>query len=114
MKNSGQFTRERSLGNQWAEGNPPNKTSFVKGQRAGAKNNTWKGGLQKMRDCYYVYLGVGKRQVRARYVWEQHYGKIPAGMVVYHINGDKYDDDILNLKLITRAELAVINKKNGN
>lgn len=108
--NKGLFTSERMKGNTYAKGNPPNKTSFVKGQTAGEKSNTWKGGLQKHRDGYYVYLGVGKRQARARYVWEKEYGKIPPGMVLYHIDGDKYNDDIKNLELLTRAELLRINR----
>lgn len=110
MKNSGQFTTERLLGNQYAKGNPPNKTSFKPGQTAGEKSNNWKGGLQTSRDCHHVYLGANKRMPRGRYNWIQEFGEIPVGQIVFHIDGDRYNDDIENLELISRGELAKRNK----
>ena len=89
----------------------PNKTSFKKGQRVGAKNNTWKGGVQTIsNDCVHLYAGVGKRVRRPRKVWEDHHGEIPDGMMVWHIDGDKHNDDIDNLELVTRAEMAHRNR----
>jgi hypothetical protein len=106
----GQFLSTK--GNQFAKGNPPNRTSFKKGERAGSNNNTWKGGLQlHKRDGYYVYIGVGKRMRRARFVWENTHGKIPKGLVIYHKDGDRFNDEIENLEMISRAELKKRNNK---
>lgn len=48
---------------------------------------------------------------RSTLVWEKENGPIPKGNIVLHINGDKYDDRIENLILMTRAELALLNSK---
>ena len=110
--NSGQrFTRETSLGNQNAKGNPPNKTTFKVGDNVLEKHPSWKGGIQYNRnDCAYVVTGTNKRMRRPRYEWEKHYGPIPDGYIVWHIDGNKKNDDIGNLELITRGECAIRNK----
>lgn len=42
--------------------------------------------------------------LRARHVWEQARGPIPAGMAIHHRNGDKLNDDLSNLELVTVSE----------
>ena len=97
------FTRETSLGNKNAKGNPPNKTSFD-GSIFGESHPHYKGGVQKMgKDCIYILLGAGKRVRRPKYVWEQVYGDLPKGYVIWHIDGNRYNDEIENLEAITRA-----------
>jgi len=107
--NSGQrFTSERSKGNQHAKGNPPNKTSFTK-EHTMENSASWKGGMQKTKEGYYIALATNKRMKYARWVYLQAYGEIPTGYVIYHLDGDMYNDDINNLEAISRAELVKLN-----
>lgn len=46
------------------------------------------------------------REFAHRLVWNIHYGAIPEGMVVDHINGDKLDNRIENLRLATKSQNA--------
>lgn len=41
---------------------------------------------------------------RARVVWEDAHGPVPAGVVIHHKNRDPLDDRIENLEALTRAE----------
>lgn len=62
-------------------------------------------------DCYYVsrkrdinkYHLVrvnGVQMPEHRYIWELHYGKIPEGFVVHHLNKLKGDNRIENLVIM--------------
>lgn len=93
------------------------QTQFKTGERTAEKNNTWKGGVQTMtNDCIYLYDGVGKRIRRPKYIYEFHYGKIPKGWILYHLDKDKHNDHIDNLIAIPRAILIKIcaNRINAN
>ena len=50
-------------------------------------------------------------QLYRRYVWQQHNGPIPEGMVVIHKDGDPMNCDISNLMIASRGEMAVMSKK---
>lgn len=50
-------------------------------------------------DRYMVYNG----KFVHRKIWEKHYGTIPKGMLVHHVNENKQDNRIENLELLTRA-----------
>ena len=39
-----------------------------------------------------------------RIVWEQHNGPIPDGMTIDHINGNKKDNRIENLQMLSRKD----------
>jgi hypothetical protein len=39
-----------------------------------------------------------------RWVWINHYGTIPDGMDIHHIDGDKSNNEIENLEMISRSE----------
>lgn len=111
--NSGKrFTREGSIGNQHAKGNPPNATTFQKGKFIMEKHPFWTGGIHYMKkDCVWVMIESKKRERRPKLVWESVNGKLPKGYVIYHIDGNRYNDDINNLQAITRAELVRLNNQ---
>lgn len=46
--------------------------------------------------------GTGKRVYEHRYVWESANGPIPDGFEINHIDGDKTNNIIENLELVTR------------
>lgn len=108
--NSGnRFTSKLLKGNQYAKGNLPNKTTYKPGDTAMEKHPFWKGGIQKHKEGYYIQLAANKRQKLARYVYQQVYGELPQGHVIYHLDGDRYNDEPSNLIAITRAELIKLN-----
>lgn len=48
----------------------------------------------------------GTRKLRMEHVlvWEAHYGPVPPGKELHHRNGNKLDNRIENLQLVTRLE----------
>jgi len=55
----------------------------------------------------YNYVWCPHRKKTAgehRLVWEKHNGPIPEGMDIDHINGDRRDNRIENLRLATRTQ----------
>lgn len=53
----------------------------------------------------YVYVRVNGKLIPAhRMIWEMHYGKIPEGMEIDHINHITDDNRIENLRLVTRKD----------
>ena len=53
---------------------------------------------------YYRCSKIGERL--HRYVWKYYNGDIPKGYQIYHIDGDKSNNDISNLMLIERRKHA--------
>lgn len=81
-------------------------TEFKKGELTMEKHLQWKGGIQhNENDCTYVNIAPYKRVRRPVLVWESFHGKIKPGLIVYHIDENKDNDNIDNLELIDRAEL---------
>jgi hypothetical protein len=118
MRNSkGQFVKGFTTWNKGMKGLrvSPN-TEFKKcEQHTGENHPSWKGGTQiAKKDCAYLWDGVNKRKRRPRVIWEQHNGTLPDGYVVIHIDEDRYNDDISNLKAISRAELLKLNQSKKN
>ena len=86
---------------------PSPETEFKKGENhTGEKHPSWKGGVQKPKnDCVHLWDGTGKKKRRPRVVYQEHYGEIPKGYVIYHKDGNKENDNPENLEAISRAEL---------
>lgn len=60
----------------------------------------------------YIEIKVkdpNKWQLKHRYLWEKHNGKIPKGMILIFKDNNKLNVCLDNLILISRAENAVIN-----
>lgn len=110
--NNGKFKKGQIPWNKGLKGIhlSPN-TEFKKGVNNFDKHPSWKGGVHKLKTGeVYVMIKSKLRVRRPRYIWEQNYGAIPQGYVIYHKDGNTSNDDINNLELITRRELAKRNK----
>ena len=78
-------------------------------ERRGEKSPTWKGGKTHNRKGYVVLIDYGDRIFEHRAVMEAHIGrKLTDDEVVHHINGDKTDNRIENLQLMTRGEHSTL------
>jgi len=89
------------------------KNQFKKGKEHTGQNHvSWKGGVQKLtNDCVHIWTGTNERVRRPRKNYEDAFGKIPKGYVIYHKDGNKDNDHPSNLESISRAELL---KRNRN
>lgn len=87
-------------------------SQFKKGINVMDKHPSWKGGIQHItNDCAYVMIASNVRKRRPVLVYEEAYGPVPPGYVIYHLDGNKDNDDIENLEAISRAILV---KRNRN
>lgn len=49
-------------------------------------------------------------ELKHRYIYKQHYGKIPAGYNVIFLDGNKQNTDISNLKLVSKYDDLIMNR----
>lgn len=59
---------------------------------------------KKTKKGYMRYAKDGRLRMEHNIVWEEHNGEIPIGMQIHHIDGNKTNNDISNLKLVTPLE----------
>lgn len=84
------------------------RTQFRKGHRGSRTKPV--GAERETRDGVEIKVAEPRRWIaKARYVWEQHHGPVPAGMIVRLKDGDHYNFALGNLILVTRAENARMN-----
>jgi hypothetical protein len=109
--NKGSFKKGHTPWNAGLKGfRPSPSTEFKMGETTGEKHPSWKGGEQTFtKDCVYLYAGTNKRVRRPKKVYEDAHGPIPNGWILYHLDGDRYNDDLDNLIAIPRAILVKIN-----
>lgn len=77
------------------------------------KNTVTKGS-----DYYLVHI-LGRHYRAAVLVWEAFNGPVPEGMRVTHVNGEKANNAIWNLKLMSKSDIGrkyggLANKSKGN
>ena len=87
----------------------PNKGSFYKGQ---APINIKPVGSERINVDGYIEVKVAEPNIwkfKQRVVWEEHYGKIPDDSVILFADKNKLNIDISNLRLVTKAQLSVLN-----
>lgn len=118
------------IGNKFALGNGPNKTSFKKGMCSwnkgltgvlktnktsfikGQKPATWKpvGTITIRTDKNgkkrnFIKIAEPKKWIEySKYVWMQKNETIPKGYIVHHKDEDTLNDGIDNLQLLTRKD----------
>lgn len=98
--------------------------SYPKGQCAPGCEKTWfkKGnippnhkivGSERISKDGYIEIKTeepNKWELKHRVVWKKHRGEIPKSYAVLFIDGNKRNTHIDNLLLVSRAQLAIINK----
>lgn len=67
-----------------------------------------------MPNGYITVWFNGKNDYMHRVIWEFVNGPIPEGMVVDHINGDRSDNRLVNLRLATPSQNAQNRQKSKN
>ena len=90
--------------------NGSSSTTFKKGN---PNHNTRPVGSERItKDGYWEIKVAEPRQwdAKHRLVWESVHGPIPKGNLVLFIGNNKLDCSIENLQMVTRGELAVLNR----
>lgn len=87
----------------------------IKLNRAKDVLRTWAPkGAEKLRPDGYIYIKVANDEwvPKHRYIYEQHYGKIPEDCVVMFLDGDKTNFELDNLRLVERKKQLLASSRN--
>jgi len=86
------------------------KISEMGKKRTGDKNPMWKGGHTS--EGYPVVYKDGRKIREHRYVMEKHIGRrLKASEEVHHLDGNKFNNDIDNLIILSKADHAKLHWK---
>ena len=68
---------------------------------------------KNLRDNYYLSsTNIGNRRKRLHiYIWEKYNGEIPKGYDIHHIDHNKDNNEINNLKMILKREHSILHSK---
>ena len=89
----------------------PNKTSFVKGHVPG---NYRPIGSERITRDGYIEIKIcdpNKWVLKHNFIYEKEFGKVPKGHALFFLDQNRQNVSIENLILITRQELAFLNKE---
>ena len=85
--------------------------------KKGHSTNTKDIGAERFDKCGYVLIKVDENGRKGwiskhKYLYEKEHGHIPTGHVVMFADGNKFNFDIDNLVLVSKAEMLFLNKHN--
>lgn len=79
---------------------------------------TTKWGTARFDSNGYYTISSAKEGFHKKYlhrlIWEEYHGKIPNNMAIHHIDGDKTNNKIDNLELLSISKHAELHLKNRN
>ena len=109
---TGRFEKGRATWNKGTKGlTKANVTSFKKGQKPHNYKPVGSERITKDGYCEIKVSDTGRRwRPKHVLIYEKHHGKVPKGSAVIFLDGDKRNFDIDNLYLVTRSQLAMLNK----
>ena len=109
---TGRFEKGRATWNKGTKGlTKANVTSFKKGQKPHNYKPLGSERITKDGYCEIKVSDTGRRwRLKHVLIYEKHHGKVPKGSAVIFLDGDKRNFDIDNLYLVTRSQLAMLNK----
>ena len=111
---TGRFEKGHATWNKGTKGlTKANVTSFKKGQKSHNYKPVGSERITKDGYCEIKVSDTGRRwRPKHVLIYEKHHGKVPKGSAVIFLDGDKRNFDIDNLHLVTRGQLAMLNKNN--
>ena len=109
---TGRFEKGHATWNKGTKGlTKANVTSFKKGQKPHNYKPLGSERITKDGYCEIKVSDTGRRWIPKHVlIYEKHHGKVPKGSAVIFLDGDKRNFDIDNLYLVTRSQLAMLNK----